>query len=210
MVLAPYGVLQSLLGDRDLEPTERGFLTALSTALGTPVTTLADATRALAGDARVLRTIDTHEQLRRLDTWLRQRFVPALPQNARRLRAGRDTPSAWQRDLGDLLRSIRLDNLSDEAARTWVFPGQAGEGRQRLIAGKQRSERTEIKVEYAGAKHEVHPAFDHPVLQGRQGESDVSLLCTPDGADDQLCVDRGGRRIGEKEWGFRYIPLDWV
>jgi hypothetical protein len=35
----------------------------------------------------------------------------------RLLLAGRDTPSAWQRDLGDLLRTIRLDNLSDEAAR---------------------------------------------------------------------------------------------
>ena len=34
------------------------------------------------------------------------------------LLAGRDTPSAWQRDLGDLLRTIRLENLSDEAART--------------------------------------------------------------------------------------------
>ena len=106
------------LDGRAFEPTERGFLTSLGSALGTPLATLADATGALAGDARVLLTIDTHEQLRLLDAWLRQSFVPALPENARLLLAGRDTPSAWQRDLGDLLRTIRLENLSDESART--------------------------------------------------------------------------------------------
>ena len=75
--------------------------------------------------------IDTHEQLRLLDAWLRQSFVPALPENARFLLAGRDTPSAWQRDLGDLLRTIRLENLSDEAARpccavrVWTPPSRS-------------------------------------------------------------------------------------
>ena len=112
------GTLVVALDGRAFEPTERGFLTSLGSALGTPLATIADATGALAGDARVLLTIDTHEQLRLLDAWLRQSFVPALPQNVRLLLAGRDTPSAWQRDLGDLLRTIRLENLSDEAART--------------------------------------------------------------------------------------------
>ena len=111
------GTLVVALDGRAFEPTERGFLMLLGSALGTPLTTIADATDALAGDARVLLTIDTHEHLRLLDAWLRQSFVPALPQNVRLLLAGRDTPSAWQRDLGDLLRTIRLDNLSDEAAR---------------------------------------------------------------------------------------------
>ncbi len=106
------------LDGRAFEPTERGFLASLGSALGAPVGTIADATAALAGDARVLLTIDTHERLRLLDTWLRQSFVPALPQNARLLLAGRDTPLAWQRDLGDLVRTIRLENLSDAAART--------------------------------------------------------------------------------------------
>jgi Novel STAND NTPase 1 len=107
-----------VLDGRAFEPTERGFLTSLGSALGTPLATVADATGALAGDARVLLMIDTHEQLRLLDAWLRQAFVPALPQNARLLLAGRDTPSAWQRDLGDLLRTIRLENLDDDASRS--------------------------------------------------------------------------------------------
>jgi hypothetical protein len=106
------------LDGRTIEPTERGFLASLGSRLGTPLATITDATEALTRDARVLLMIDTHEQLRLLDAWLRQSLVPALPQNVRLLLAGRDTPSAWQRALGELLRTIRLDNLSDKAART--------------------------------------------------------------------------------------------
>ena len=112
------GTLVVALDGRAFEPTERGFLSSLGGALNTPLATVVDVTGALASDARVLLTIDTHEQLRLLDAWLRQSFVPALPHNVRLLVAGRDTPTAWQRDLGGLLRTIRLDNLSDEAART--------------------------------------------------------------------------------------------
>jgi hypothetical protein len=111
------GTLVVALDGRAFEPTERGFLATLEDALGTPLPTIAAATGALAADARVLLVIDTYEQLRLLDAWLRQSFVPALPQNARLLLAGRDNPSAWQRDLGDLLRTVRLDSLSDEAAQ---------------------------------------------------------------------------------------------
>ena len=112
------GALVVALDGRAFEPTERGFVTSLGTALGTHVTTIAEATDALASDVRVLLAIDTYEQLRLLDAWLRQTFVPALPHNVRLVLAGRDTPSAWQRELGDLLRAIRLDNLSDKAAQT--------------------------------------------------------------------------------------------
>src|SRR5262245_26061364 len=115
------GTLVVALDGRAFEPTERGLLASLGGALGTPLATLADATGALAADARVLLMIDTHEQLRLLDPWLRQSFVPALPQNVRLLLAGRDTPTAWQRDLGDLQRTLRLDSLNDEAARTLLL-----------------------------------------------------------------------------------------
>jgi hypothetical protein len=120
------------LDGRAFEPTERGFLTSLGGALGTPVATAADASAALAGEGRVLLMIDTYEQLQLLDAWLRQSFVPALPQNVRLLLAGRDTPSAWQRDLGDLVRTVRLDNLSDEAARTLLRRAGVGDA----VAGR--------------------------------------------------------------------------
>src|SRR5690242_14892306 len=86
------GTLVLALDGRAFEPTERGFLTSLGSLLGASLATMADATGALAGDARVLLIIDTHEQLRLLDAWLRQSFVPALPQNARLLLAGREAP----------------------------------------------------------------------------------------------------------------------
>jgi hypothetical protein len=126
------GALVFALDGRAFEPTERGFLTSLQSALGTRLATIAEATRALAGDARVLVMIDTHEQLRLLDAWLRQSFVPALPLNVRLLLAGRDTPSAWRRDLGDLLRTVRLENLSDEAAQILL----RGAGVRGEVAGR--------------------------------------------------------------------------
>jgi hypothetical protein len=97
------GVTVVTLDGRAFEPTERGLLGVLGDAL-TP-------------GRRVLLTIDTYERLRLLDAWLRQSFVPMLPENVRLLLAGRDAPAAWQRDLGHLVRVIRLDNLSGEAAR---------------------------------------------------------------------------------------------
>ena len=42
--------------------------------------------------------------------------MPGLPENVRVLIAGSDGPAAWRRDLGELLRVVRLGNLTDEAA----------------------------------------------------------------------------------------------
>ncbi len=91
------------LDGRTLEPTESGFLAALGDALE-------------GHDGRVVLTIDAHERLRLLDAWLRQELVPGLPDNVRVVIAGRDGPAAWRRDLGELLRVVRLGNLTDEAA----------------------------------------------------------------------------------------------
>jgi hypothetical protein len=91
------------LDGRAIEPTERGFLGALGDALD-------------GRDGRVLLTIDAHERLRLLDAWLRQELVPGLPANVRIVIASRDGPAAWRRELGELLRVVRVGNLTDEAA----------------------------------------------------------------------------------------------
>jgi hypothetical protein len=132
------GTLVIALDGRAFEPTERGFLASLGGALGTRLTGTADVTRVLAGDTRVLVMVDTHEQLRLLDAWLRQSFVPALPENVRLLLAGRDSPSAWQRDLGDLLRTIRLENLSGEAAVTLLRRAGVGDAAADRVARMAR------------------------------------------------------------------------
>ena len=103
-----------------IEPTERGFLGALATALGGgPLATNEQTTRRLAGHSgRLLLVVDTLERLRLLDDWLRQSLVPALPDSARLLIAGRDPLSpAWASALGDLLSSMALRNLAPADAR---------------------------------------------------------------------------------------------
>ncbi len=106
------------------EPTERGFLAAIDRAIGAvrsepsigirPPTSVAEAAEALhaCGD-RVVLVLDSYEQLRLLDTWLRQELVPGLRDNTRLALAGREPPgAAWISDFGDLLRTVPLANLA--------------------------------------------------------------------------------------------------
>jgi len=107
-----------------IEPTERGFLAALGRAIAAlraqppgaarPMATVADAAAALSalGD-RVVLVLDTYEQLRLLDTWLRQELVPGLRDNTRLALAGREPPvTAWISDFGNMLVTVPLANLA--------------------------------------------------------------------------------------------------
>src|SRR6185437_5990462 len=79
-----------------------------------PLATVAEAAAALSalGD-RVVLVLDTYEQLRLLDTWLRQELVPGLRDNTRLALAGREPPvTAWISDFGDLLATVPLTNLA--------------------------------------------------------------------------------------------------
>lgn len=101
-----------------VEPTERGFLTALAGAIGGEASSPEAAGIRLAslGD-RVVLVLDTYELLRPLDPWLREVFVPALTDNVRVVLAGREPPmTGWPRALGGLFRSLPLGNLPREAA----------------------------------------------------------------------------------------------
>jgi hypothetical protein len=106
-----------------IEPTERGFLAALDRAIGAlqaapgetrPMATVAEAAAALSGlGDRVVLVLDSYEQFRLLDTWLRQELVPGLRDNTRLAMAGREPPvAAWITDFGDLLATVPLANLA--------------------------------------------------------------------------------------------------
>src|SRR5262250_1815362 len=107
-----------------IEPTERGFLAALDRAIGAlraeppggrrSMATVAEAAAALSGlGDRVVLVLDTYEQLRLLDTWLRQELVPGLRDNTRLALAGREPPvAAWISDFGDLMATVPLANLA--------------------------------------------------------------------------------------------------
>lgn len=102
---------------RTVEPTERGFLQELRGAIGGSAATVPKLAARMArlGD-RVLLTLDTCEVFCLMDTWLRQVFVPALPDNVRVIMAGREPPvSAWQSAPGwqGLFRSLPIDGLRE-------------------------------------------------------------------------------------------------
>jgi hypothetical protein len=110
------------LDGRMVEPTPRGFLQELGMAIGLDAATPAvGADRLGSLSERVVLTIDTYELLRLMDTWLRQNFLPLVPDNVRIVLAGREPPvSAWLSSPGwqDMFHSIRLGSLSEEEAIT--------------------------------------------------------------------------------------------
>ena len=94
----------------------RSFYAALRRVLELP----ADASPedALAAmNTRAVLIIDTYELLTPLDRWLRERFLPNMPENVLVVLAGRNPPSPdWQYDPGwqRLIRTWSLRNLSPE------------------------------------------------------------------------------------------------
>jgi hypothetical protein len=91
------GAIVILLDCRVLEPTDRGVLQALAEALGLRTATLPGIVRRLARlPGRAVLLFDHYEVLRLVDTWLRQNFIPQLPDTVRVVVAGREPPvAAW-------------------------------------------------------------------------------------------------------------------
>src|SRR5215831_6492301 len=145
---------------RSIEPTETGFLSELAAATGgTPGTPEEIAIRLGQVGTRVVVALDTYEVFRLMDSWLRQIFVPLLPDNVRLVLCGREEPlTAWFSAAGwhGLFKAIRLDCLDTRSAleylsRAGVPPEEAKslEGVCRglplaltLAASLQSSERT--------------------------------------------------------------------
>jgi hypothetical protein len=110
---------------RGIEPTEAGLLTELATATGRTVGSAEEIAARLgqvgarAVGAKVIVALDTYEVFRLMDTWLRQIFLPKLPDNVRFVLCGREAPvTAWLSDPGwhGLFRSIRLESLDQRDA----------------------------------------------------------------------------------------------
>jgi hypothetical protein len=105
---------------RVLEPTDRGVLEALAAALGQRAPTLETVTAGLGRfTGRVILMFDHYEVLRLVDTWLRQTFVPQVPDNVRIVVAGREPPvAAWLTapDLAGAVASMALAPLDRHEA----------------------------------------------------------------------------------------------
>jgi len=131
------GAVVLSLNCQAIEPTERGFLNGLSVAIGGRVTAAKRAAERLKSlGQRVILSLDNYEVFRLMDTWLRQAFLPFLPDNVRVVFVGRDTPPlAWLISPGwqGLVRTIGLGPLSEpEAAELLMHSGAAPEDARQI------------------------------------------------------------------------------
>lgn len=105
---------------RGIEPTEVGFLSELGIASGgAPGSAEEVASRLGHIGARVIVALDTYEVFRLMDSWLRQVFLPLLPDNVRFVLCGREAPvTAWLSDPGwqSLFKSLRLEPMKQRDA----------------------------------------------------------------------------------------------
>ncbi len=116
------GIAAYYMDGRNLEPTPDSFQRALLAALGAPPEAEIDVLIANMTQRHVL-LLDTYEVWSSLDSWLRDEFLPQLPENALIVMAGREPLSAgWQSDPGwqMLVRQIALRNLSPDEGREFL------------------------------------------------------------------------------------------
>ncbi len=122
---------------RTIEPTERGFLRELGTAIGGEAATADEVAERLGRlGRRLVLTLDTYEVFRLMDTWLRQVFIPALPETVRMILASREPPVwAWLASPGwqGLFRTLPLGPLGDEDALELLARSGIGEDDARRI-----------------------------------------------------------------------------
>lgn len=127
------GAMVLQLDCRALEPTDRGVLEALGAALGQRSPSLQTVSARLGRlTGRVILMFDHYEVLRLVDTWLRQTFVPQLPDNVRIVIAGREPPvAAWLTapDLAGSVTSMPLAPLEPKDAVALFTSLGVGEAR---------------------------------------------------------------------------------
>ncbi|PSB04791.1 AAA family ATPase [Merismopedia glauca] len=111
------------LDARHLEATSESFLTALKSLLHLEPT---DSPVAILGEetGKKVLLIDTYETIAVLDDWLREEFIPQLPENTLIVLAGRLPPSpGWRSDTGwqEIARYLSLRNLSPEESQIYLI-----------------------------------------------------------------------------------------
>ena len=117
------GIASFYIDARNVEPSSASFLAAVSTALGIPADIGSLASYTFTRERFVL-FIDTYEHLAPLDEWLRDSFLPQLPQNILVVMAGRPAPpSVWRIDPGwrEIVRVVSLRNLAPEESADYLL-----------------------------------------------------------------------------------------
>ncbi|HXV44018.1 MAG TPA: ATP-binding protein, partial [Anaerolineae bacterium] len=110
------------LDARNVEPSPESFLSTLQLAMGltppeSPLQRLAE------GLQRRVILVDTYEKLASLDPWLREVFLPQLPEDVLIVLAGQHPPlPAWSADSGwqSLVRILPLRNFTPAESRAYL------------------------------------------------------------------------------------------
>lgn len=158
------GVRSVVLDCRDIEPTPDGFLATLATALGAPdgeAQMHGLVARLGTGARRTVLALDTYETFGLMDAWLRQVFVPALPDTVLTVIAGRDAPSAaWMTTPGwqDLFREIELRELPEAAVRQMLE--RRGLGSAQVERARRFARGHPLALELAAAALRTQPQLD--------------------------------------------------
>lgn len=129
---ADMGARPVYLDGRHIDPAPAFFEDALRLALKLPPD--ADVPTSLRPNGRTVFLVDTYELLTPIDGWLRNDFLPQLPENVLVVLAGRQPPGlAWRADPGwqAVMRILPLRNLSraeshDYLVRRGIPPEQHG------------------------------------------------------------------------------------
>jgi hypothetical protein len=127
-IAAELQVPQVYIDSRNLEATPTSFYHALMEGLG--VSTPEEFENRLATGERFILLIDTSERLQPLERWLRDYFLPQLPERSLIVLAGRQPPSPeWRSDPGwrNLLHQISLRNLSTDESQLYLTRRQVPE-----------------------------------------------------------------------------------
>ena len=108
------------LDARNLDPSPDAFQAALASSMGLPPGAGAAEAMAAGGGRHVI-LVDTYELLRPLDAWLRQEFLPQLPESTITVLAGREPPAAaWREEWQSLVRTLNLRNLDPDDVRDYL------------------------------------------------------------------------------------------
>ena len=153
-----------LLDCGQIEPTPRGFLRAVAAALdGDEREPDLDGVAGMLGECgpRTVLALDTYETFGLMDAWLRQTFLPILPETVLTLMAGRNAPSAaWIITPGweGLFREVELRGLDPDDALGLL--AQRGLGKEQATRVNRFARGHPLALELAAAALRTQPDLD--------------------------------------------------